>query len=106
VKIVRLSIGSSVTAQDGPLSGGLHPNFPPVISRVRRLLRVPQFFVQSESENPGSWAGVPCGLLSKFPGWNVAQSSERTTLVTMLAPSFDLVLGVVTSDPNLPCMTH
>jgi len=46
-------------------------------------------------KNPGSWAGVPCGLLSKFPGWNVAQSSVRTTLVIVLAPSFDLALGVV-----------
>ena len=38
---------------------------------------------------------MPCGLLNKFPGWNVAQSGVRTTLVIVLAPSFDLALGVV-----------
>ena len=58
-------------------------------------MRVPQFFISWRVKNPGSWAGVPCGLLSKFPGWNVAQSGVRTTLVIVFAPSFDLALGVV-----------
>jgi len=29
-------------------------------------------------------------LLSKFPGWNVAQSSMGTILVIVLAPRFEL----------------
>ena len=45
--------------------------------------------------NPGSWAGVPRGLLGKFSGWNVTQRSVRSTPVIVLAPSFDLAPGVV-----------
>ena len=45
--------------------------------------------------NPGSWAAVPCGALSKDAGWNEAQRCVRSTLVIVLAPSFDLAPGVV-----------
>ena len=45
--------------------------------------------------NQGSWAAVPCGRLSKNAGWNEAQRCVRSTVVIVLAPSFNLVPGVV-----------